>query len=290
MRKFPFLLILVLSFSAFSQNDSVTLVSGRWTVDTVDTGLVLKTVRFSHKELFSANQCISLLELSPESPYRLAFSHEQRRTPTSQQAKRHGAVAAVNGSFFDMERHNPICYLRIHGKELGQNTPGTDTVNRKYYQYGTMVLRFGRPLIMRTDSSRHWERRLRERNIMTAGPLLIKGGERQPMRTDRTFVTQRHNRTAVGVRSDGTVVLFVVDGRMRESAGMSLEELIQTLSWLGCVDALNLDGGGSTTLWVRDRGEGGIVNYPTDNGRFDRRGERAVSNCVLVVKETGGSK
>lgn len=276
----PLALLLLLPLGLLAQNrDSLALVRATWKTDTLSPGLLLKTATLP--SLFGAPQCIALLEMAPDAPCRLAFSYEPRRTPTSVQARRHKALAAVNGSFFDMGLHHPICYLRIKGERVGENTPGVDTVNRKYYQYGTLALRDGRPLILRTDSSRHWENTLTFSDIMTAGPLLIYRGKPQPMRPDRTFVTDRHNRTALALLPDGTTLLFTVDGRMKQSAGMTLNELILTLRWLGARDALNLDGGGSTTLWVRDR----VVNYPTDNGRFDHQGERPVSNCILILEK-----
>jgi hypothetical protein len=92
------------------------------------------------------------------------------------------------------------------------------------------------------------------------------------------FALERHPRTAVGLRADGTVLLVVVDGRQPgHSAGMTLPELTGLLLELGAVDALNLDGGGSTTLVVRGR----IVNRPSDPV------ERPVTNA-LVVRSTGG--
>ena len=48
---------------------------------------------------------------------------------------------------------------------------------------------------------------------------------------------------------------------------------------LGLVDALNLDGGGSSTLWTARKG---VLNHPYDNHRFDHAGERAVPNCIVV--------
>ena len=278
---FLFLLFLFLSVCAYSQSDSLTLVNAQWSCDSVH-GMVLKTLHFKHQEYFNSNQFMAILEIPVHSGHGLALAHEPVRTRTSVMAKRHAAVAAVNGSFFDMDKHNPICYLRIDGKEVGINEPGKDTVNRKYYQYGTLVIDSGRPQIVQTDSNRMWERSLPFSDIMTAGPLLIYKGRNQPMRNDLSFVHSRHPRTAIGIRSDGTVLLFVVDGRMKLSAGMSLDELIQTLRWLGCSDALNLDGGGSTTLYIKDAPHGGIVNHPTDNALFDYAGERAVSNAVLV--------
>lgn len=262
------------------QKDSLAVIRAKWRVDSLQDGMIYKTVRFANKELFNSNQVLSVIEIPKKSSYRLAFSYEPKRTITSRHAAKHKAVAAINGSFFDMQEHNPICFLRIDGKRLGINEPGTDPVNRKYYQTGTIVIVNGTPIILRTQPSRKWEDLIPYTDVMTAGPLLIYHGEQQPMRNDRTFVTNRHNRTALGIKDDGTIVLFTVDGRFKESAGMSLPELIKTLSWLGCRDAINLDGGGSTTMYLN----GQVKNYPSDNGRFDHSGERGVSNCILVIK------
>lgn len=281
----PLLLFFTLIFGTLSaQNDSLTLVNAHWTVDTV-SGMVLKTVHFSQQEYFHSNQFISILEISTTANVKLQYAYEAKRTKTSAMAVKHKALAAVNGSFFDMDKHNPICFLRIDGQEIGINTPGKDTVNRKYYQYGTLVFNDKDVRIVHTDSARLWERSLPDRNIMTAGPLLIFQGMDLPMRNDLSFVNSRHNRTAIGIRPDGTILLLTVDGRTKNSEGMTLDELTATLRWLGCTDALNLDGGGSTTMYVKGWPNNGIVNYPSDNFRFDHNGERAVSNAVMVVEK-----
>ncbi len=89
------------------------------------------------------------------------------------------------------------------------------------------------------------------------------------------FSEHRHPRTAIGVFADGRVVLFVVDGRQPyHSLGMTLSELAGTLRQLGVVDAMNLDGGGSTTMVVAGR----VVNLPSDE-----TGERLVSDVLLVL-------
>jgi len=266
-----------------AQRDSLAFVNGNWKVDTLD-GMLLRQCQFDGKQLFASNQQLFVLEIPDTAHYTLAFAHEPRRTKTSEMAQKRGAVAAVNGSFFDMDKHFPICYLRIDSVNFGENTPGKDTVNRKYYQYGTLCMGSDGAVILKTDSSRHWEDALPYPNIMTAGPLLIWHDTLQYMRDDRTFVTQRHNRTAVGIREDGTVLLLVADGRFKESEGLSLTELQQLLRWLGCRDALNLDGGGSTTMYLNFGDYQGVVNCPSDNGRFDHSGERTVSNAVMVIK------
>ena len=59
-----------------------------------------------------------------------------------------------------------------------------------------------------------------------------------------------HPRTAAGYTKDGKLILLVVDGRQKESRGVSLQELATLMAELGCVEALNLDGGGSSTIVV----------------------------------------
>ena len=89
------------------------------------------------------------------------------------------------------------------------------------------------------------------------------------------FATARHPRTMIGTRPDGSVWLVAVDGRQpRLSVGMTLTELRDFARQLGLSNALNLDGGGSTTMWVR----GQVVNSPSDV-----TGARKVSDALLVT-------
>jgi exopolysaccharide biosynthesis protein len=55
------------------------------------------------------------------------------------------------------------------------------------------------------------------------------------------------------------------------------------MRWLKAIDAINLDGGGSTTLWVNN--EIGVVNFPTDNKKWDHEGQRKVANVLLLKKK-----
>jgi exopolysaccharide biosynthesis protein len=77
--------------------------------------------------------------------------------------------------------------------------------------------------------------------------------------------------------------MMVMDGRQQPfSAGGSMEEIAQVMLEAGCVHAINLDGGGSTTLWLKGAPDNGVLNYPTDNQIFDHTGERSVSNIFYV--------
>jgi hypothetical protein len=91
------------------------------------------------------------------------------------------------------------------------------------------------------------------------------------------FARKRHPRSGVGVTRDSTTLLLVtVDGRQARSAGMSLEEFGNLMLSLGIHQGLNLDGGGSTTMVFN----GAVVNSPSDP-----TGERAVANCLVVLRK-----
>ena len=94
------------------------------------------------------------------------------------------------------------------------------------------------------------------------------------------FSTTRHPRTAVGFSQDSsTLYLVTVDGRRESDSGMSLVELGDLMLRLGAHDAMNFDGGGSTTMVV----DGRVVNSPSD-----KEGERAIGSGLLVIRNPPG--
>jgi exopolysaccharide biosynthesis protein len=108
--------------------------------------------------------------------------------------------------------------------------------------------------------------------------LLVAGGtavaDWAPEQTVDAFRTDRHPRTVIGVDGERRIWLIAVDGRHPDvSVGMSFAELQRMCVALGLRDALNLDGGGSTTLVVN----GQVVNRPSDV-----TGPRAVSDAIVV--------
>lgn len=98
----------------------------------------------------------------------------------------------------------------------------------------------------------------------------------------------RHPRTAVALTEDGDLLLITVDGRFENKAGgMNCDELTRFLiKYFNPQYALNLDGGGSTTMCVPGYGDAGshVVNYPCDNKKFDHAGERT-RECHLIIVE-----
>ncbi len=118
------------------------------------------------------------------------------------------------------------------------------------------------------------------RYAASAGPLLEVDGEQvldpATESISRVFAAARHPRTAAGVRADGTLLFVTVDGRNPEtSVGMSIPELVDLMKTLGAVSAVNLDGGGSTTMVV----QGQAVSAPSDE-----KGERENGDAILLFQ------
>lgn len=121
-------------------------------------------------------------------------------------------------------------------------------------------------------------------DAMAAGPLLLAHGERQSFRdADPRYAAARHPRTSFGMSADGQKAsIVVVDGRQTvTSEGAALVELTDFFRDLGASDAINLDGGGSTTLAVAEPdGSPRVLNSPIHTGVPGR--ERPVANHLGV--------
>lgn len=115
-------------------------------------------------------------------------------------------------------------------------------------------------------------------DITNGVPQLIKDGKIditwEQEKASRSFVETRHPRTAVAKLKDGKFLMLTADGRTDASAGLDLYDLAKYMLELGAVDAMNLDGGGSTTMFL----DGKVVNKPSD-----ATGERKVSDAILVT-------
>jgi hypothetical protein len=110
-------------------------------------------------------------------------------------------------------------------------------------------------------------------NTVSGTRYMVKGGVKQSGTSSAW--TERNPRTAIGIRTDGFVILLVVDGRTTQSAGVTLHQLADILAAHNAKDAIELDGGGSSAMWVGDK----IINVPSD-GR-----ERPVVNHLVFKKE-----
>lgn len=229
--------------------------------------------------LFGSKQQISILKIkknsSPPIHLAIAYNTDGVLKRTSVFARSHNALGAVNAGFFDMKHGNSVTYLEDKDSVVGQTKASAERQKEKnYFLNGAIVLaKDGKVYIQKAKSDIFYKKSTVEDQVLVTGPLLILNQEKIGL-NQISFVTKRHPRTAFCI-SDRNYVLVTVDGRNPDRNGMSLFELQEVLQNLGCKDAVNLDGGGSTTMWVKNRG---VVNSPSDSS-----GERPVANVLLVL-------
>jgi len=186
--------------------------------------------------------------------------------------------------------------LDLPGGEWLPNAPAEVTV-RSVDQAGTttldrhtvvLIIDSERPAWIRTGVVATLTARLgnlpgKVLGVVGGGPQLVRDGKvvateaAEREKIGRNFVTDLHPRTAIGIKSDGqTLVFVVVDGRQPgRSVGINLPALAEWMIAKGCAVAMNFDGGGSSTMDVRDE----IVNFPSDSG-----GPRPISTALVVFR------
>ena len=112
-------------------------------------------------------------------------------------------------------------------------------------------------------------------------PLLLKDGTITDTvkNSASNFFKNYHPRTAVGILENSNIVMLVVEGRQSYSRGMTLCELATYMQELGCINALNCDGGGSSIMTI----QGKRINEPSGHEWCVVKGERPVANALLVL-------
>jgi len=139
------------------------------------------------------------------------------------------------------------------------------------------ALKVGDQITIQVKSSQQWQD---VQSACGAGEILVEQGSAKESFT-LDSAQKKAPRTALGLRSDGSAVFYVVDGNAKETVGLTLSELAQRMVSLGCVQAINLDGGGSSTMSVLENGSWKTVNKPSDGA------QRACANFLFLIYDVG---
>ena len=183
-------------------------------------------------------------------------------------------IAAVNGAGFNMSTGEPGGVLVMGGVEY-------HAINSSGF-FG--ILKDGTPVIGTTEEYNTIYKGQVQEAIAGFATTLIKDGE--ICVSDANYTNSRAPRTAVGITKTGKVVFMVFDGRQEPySCGGSYIEIAQVLRDAGCVEAVNLDGGGSSTFVARQPGasELSVLNSPSDGF------QRSVSTSWMIVSTAPSS-
>ena len=280
MKKRVFLLLFALcgafALSAQTIADSLAIVTADWKTRTIQKEILCREVEIP--SLYGVPQHITILEITPRR-YRLDILIHNPMEKTSESARESGAVAAINGSFFNMKKGNSVCFLYKDGAV--RDTTGNGALGSVCN--GAVKIQKGKLSIVpwnKTDEKGQWGKS----TLLVSGPLMLLDGKRRDLSAcNKGFVMTKHPRSAVAVTKDGKLLLITVDGRFKGKAeGINIPELAHLISVLGGEDALNLDGGGSSTLWSSSAPDNGVLNKLCDNNLYDNKGERKVANSLCV--------
>lgn len=272
-----FALCATLAF-ADGKQDSLLIIKADWSTKTTAEGLTHKQAQI--KGLFNSVQSINLIEIPRSAKRKIGVAGNQGMKKTSQQASEKGALAAINGTYYNMKVGNSTCYYKINRK-LIDNTLDSEFKNRVN---GAVREKRGNIEIIEWTKEIEANYKGKRGTVLASGPIMLEDGRISDWSAcSKSFIETRHPRSAIYTKKDGTIVFITVDGRSEgNAAGVSIPELAFLIKILGGEEALNLDGGGSTTLWLKGAPDNGVLNYPTDNKIFDHTGERSVSNIFYV--------
>jgi len=274
-----FILLCSLTCSLFAQTeaDSIAIVSAQWETTIASDQIVHKRGVFT--DLYKGPQYINIVEIpfSKKLHFDIAVSEMKQ---TSLISREHQALASINGSFYNMKEGFSVCYLG-KGKEV------IDTTEQHLFKRCTGAVYVHKKKTRILPWNKEIENKYKQKKgaTLASGPLLRLAGKDVRNDGNDSFNKTKHPRSAIFTTKDKKTVFITVDGRRKGNAtGVSIAELIHLIRILGGHDALNLDGGGSTTLWMKDGPENGVLNSPSDNKKFDHQGERKIPNIIYVYK------
>jgi exopolysaccharide biosynthesis protein/N-acetylmuramoyl-L-alanine amidase len=182
-------------------------------------------------------------------------------------------LAAINCGFFTGASNEHTTLLIANG--LYYNPPSINTVDFIYYKDGrtevTNLHGYDQAVLSKLQNDCHFA-------IGTSYALVINGKKNLMLAEKFSHSTTKQPRTMIGQTADKRMILVVTDGRVRDSAGLTADEQADLMLELGCINAVNLDGGGSSTM-VITRGSTPIVYNELYEGY-----ERPVGS-VIIVKE-----
>ncbi len=246
-----------------------------WDSTQVSVAIVWKYFHFS--DLFNTRESVTVFDINLNNDnLKIGFPYVTTGSflKTSEGGESVGADAAINGSFFYTDEGGPETFFMLKGEVITPNRPGYPAYRTNV---GFEVDENGSVSIVKRPTE-GWQG-IDAYNLLAAGPLLVYD-DKLLDQLDKEFNTERNPRTAIGITADNHLIAVVVDGRADQSSGMTIKELGKVMQALGCVRAMNLDGGGSSTAWVKEEG---VVNYPSDNDKFDHGGERAVATVIAFI-------
>lgn len=247
---------------------SVATTSSTTSADSTGTTISLKTYTAQDTTIHVADMYLGAGQTIQSALANNTYGKNITAT-TSSIAESVGATIAINGDYYGARTSG---YVIRNGELLRSTKASDDQEDMVLWSDGSMTI---------ITEGEYTAQELLDKGalqVLSFGPGLIIDGSVSVTSSDEVGQAMASNpRTALGYISGNHYVMVVADGRTSESAGLTLLQLADFMESLGCTQAYNLDGGGSSTMYH----DGAVINKPTTNGSSIR--ERSVSD-VLYLK------
>ena len=277
-----------------------------WEIDTIATGAIYYEYE-AFDEITKGYQIVHVMEIDLENPnHQLKIYYAKQGDSLSHVMQLNpNAICGINGGY----GVNTI-YLKINNNVLSEVS--LNPTHIRFWKHEAAFCFSGKRKANIFFASKDGLKAIdiyknsTEENIIASAPMLINnydlmgekfvGADYTMEELDkldpedfRRHQGIRHPRTAYALTEDNDLLLIAVNGRWPGKAeGMNAAELTKFIAHhFNPQYAINMDGGGSTTLCVKGKGhhETNVVNYPTDKDRYDHTGQRAVSTHLLVIQK-----
>jgi exopolysaccharide biosynthesis protein len=222
---------------------------------------------YDYKQYVIEGHTVHRVLLNPKeyNVYIVKAEGESGLEKVSSMATRHHADIAINGGYFKIGPNGkgmPSGSLVIKGLVFGLRNK----------EQALAVIQSGK-LSIQLKNPKQYLRKSPDVSMVSGIPLLVNNGKMVSVLLKRTspFYSKPHARTALGVKVDGSVIVVMV-----EPLGMTLIALARFIEKQGCQYAVNLDGGGSSTLWI----DGNEVKEA-----YNLEGARVVSDAIIFKKK-----
>jgi len=244
---------------------SLALASDAWTTPLPWVDLLTRSVSGSDPQRI----WVARVDLCEDGVRPRATTWDERQQTTSDWAEGVGASIAINGAFFSYSDYSAVGWSIGDGEDwpTAYNASGYSAVAFATWARATI---FADGTVFPVEGEDWW------REQVPGWPLIVWDGAAVDIACT-SHLCDDNPRTAIGLTSDGeTAILAVVDGRSDAAQGMDMAELQELMLEMGAYSAMNLDGGGSTTLWLDGMG---VLNEPSDGS------ERVVASHLGFIDD-----
>ena len=258
--------------------DQNKIATHNWTTHTIKPGVIYKTGQFT---LFGpTTRRIHVLDVTLDANNILGIGFSTNNKPTVDMCKDYDAVAGINGGYFPMSgaTTDKDPYIRINGVTVQH---GHTNVSPLFTNAALLINDNIASIRKFTENATNLNEKAaaipvsQADNVIVCGPMLIANGNLESLDLSRSHNSSSTARTGLGVTVDGKRVLMVVVDYNQGATGVQTPQLAKILQALGAVSAMNFDGGGSSTMFVKDQGDNGRVSINTYN-------QRAVRSVIYV--------